>query len=185
VSTAKDLRAELNHVLYELEMMHFAAQRASAMPEGPEQNALLESFLIHTRALDEFFSNKPKRGNPDQSDDMRASDFVAGFAVTEPHPELSRMHKEVGHLTYSRKGIGELRRWELQQTAKPVAKSALTFLRSILTQPEMMGFKDNRERTDNLLTALAWAGKDGDGIAWGTIANPQYVTSSGPTVVTG
>jgi hypothetical protein len=46
------LRDASEHLLYEVTMFDATAHRlAAGMPDGVEENAFLESFTIHTRAL--------------------------------------------------------------------------------------------------------------------------------------
>jgi hypothetical protein len=73
------LRDLSEHLLYEIEMLDYDANRIAALLKDNravaehERYALLESFLIHVRTLYEFlFMNK---GNKD-SEALRANDFM-------------------------------------------------------------------------------------------------------------
>ena len=52
----RNFAEDLDHPLYEMEMMHEAALLLPKATPGPNKNAILESFIVHARALDEFFS---------------------------------------------------------------------------------------------------------------------------------
>jgi hypothetical protein len=106
------LRFSEEHLAYELEM--FFATAAELLFAGPNQpatikNALIESFLVHARAILFFFyTEKPK------PDDVLAEHYI--FPQNNWHdarPPIptslrrlqERVGKEVAHLTYSRKKI--------------------------------------------------------------------------------
>ncbi len=77
------------------------------------RNALLESFVIHFRALVDFLY-RPKNAHPDG---MAAEDFLGDKTDwTEARPTISPIldssrhgaHKEIAHLTYARLMVTEL-----------------------------------------------------------------------------
>jgi len=80
------------HLDYEVRMLIFAARRlsrypdyrlmATGHPDKHEHDAILESFLIHVRLLDEFFRTTKTRGYEDT--DMRAVDIANGFVLSGP-----------------------------------------------------------------------------------------------------
>jgi hypothetical protein len=96
---------------YEVKMVYVLLHHLTEPPVGepiPEweivyRNALVESHLIHTRVLTEFFLQGEAR-----SDDIVVSDFVDA-AWTPNGPELDRLkdlmpevHKRLAHLTRRR-----------------------------------------------------------------------------------
>ena len=87
--------------------------------KGWLQNALLESFVIHYRALLDFFYANPRR------DDVSANhyfDSVDGWPKLRP-PETEvlktsrkRAGKEIAHLTYARLDVTpETKGWRFRQ----------------------------------------------------------------------
>jgi hypothetical protein len=98
-----------DHLDYEYEMLMALAQAMASgiSAQGWLTNALLESFVIHVRALVDFFY-------PPES--AKSDDVIAGHFFDNPgeweriRPQLSetlkrgraRAHKEIAHLTYAR-----------------------------------------------------------------------------------
>jgi hypothetical protein len=83
-----------------------AKELASGTLEGPISNAVLEAFLLHARALTEFFYNDSPR-----PDDIVAQDFMpVSVTWTKECPPIStalenlrqRAGKQLAHLTYNR-----------------------------------------------------------------------------------
>jgi hypothetical protein len=90
-----------------------------------EENALIESLLLHTRALVKFFYSAPrgerttKRPEPRRTRDGFAVDYFPHVTEwkkpggTRPRPILlrdaaiNRISREVMHITYHRAGFGE------------------------------------------------------------------------------
>lgn len=117
------LRAMSAHVLYEIEMFsrmtdlltpEIWADVPSFMAEGAE-NAFIEAFTVHARALHDFLFAKPKR------DDASAADWFPGterewYRLRGPKPTVlvearRRTGKEIAHITYARldcDGAGKL-----------------------------------------------------------------------------
>lgn len=85
---------------YEVWMMRETAGRlARGEADTVIRNALLESFLIHARALVGFFDRRVK------DDDIIARDYVPTWAETIPQSlrdECDRINKQVAHLTTTR-----------------------------------------------------------------------------------
>jgi hypothetical protein len=99
-------------------------------------NALLESFTIHARALLDFlYAEKPKL------DDVIAEDYFADPAQWESiRPAKTttlqtvhrRVGKEVAHLTYARQEVTpEMKAWPFAQIGQEIISICNLFLRSI------------------------------------------------------
>jgi len=130
----------LTHVLYEMEMLHGAAALIRANQIGtPTHNAALESFIVHARCLEEFFC-KPEKAD----DNMQPHHFLAGYPKQTGSAFYARMHKEIAHLTYSRKRPGERRPWKIGQVLGEVANWSLPFLSAALAVDELTNFANNR-----------------------------------------
>lgn len=100
-------------------------------------NALLESFVIHFRALLDFF-HPPANA---KSDDVLATDFFADPNEWERvRPPLSdvlkrgraRAHKEIAHLTYARQDVTpETKPWPFAQIANEIGSLMQLFRAAI------------------------------------------------------
>ena len=108
----EELDRATEHLKYEFTMlMAVAHAMASGMSTGGWlTNALLEAFVIHFRALVDFFYPPPQR----KPDDVLATDFFVDPTEWERmRPPLTdelkrgraRAHKEVAHLTYARQDV--------------------------------------------------------------------------------
>lgn len=132
--------ADLGHILYEIEMFSTIAHfylgdefvREVYLKQDTRwlKNAILESGVMHTRLLAEFFEN-PK---PDRKDDThRRSDYPVEFKCNSAIPveDLARMHKEVAHLSFRRSHDPDKKNWELRKLVKGLEPAVTEFLTSI------------------------------------------------------
>jgi hypothetical protein len=105
----EEMRRAAEHLEYEFWMLTAVAEAMASgiSSQGWLTNALLESFVIHFRALVDFFYPPP---NP-KSDDIQAAHYFDDPTEWElMRPPLSdelkrgraRAHKEIAHLTYAR-----------------------------------------------------------------------------------
>ncbi len=133
----KELLRASEQLYYEFWMLTSVAQGlASGMAvRGWLQNALLESFIIHVRALlDFFYTNDPK------SDDIVALDYFSDKELWKTlRPTLSRTlriakkraGKEVAHLTYARlKTSPENKTWAFMDITTEVQAIVSIFLKN-------------------------------------------------------
>lgn len=140
----------LDHVLYEIEMMNYTLQELLQQAQsGPAQTVLLESFLIHIRALDEFFQK-----NRGRSTDLIERDFVKDGQQREPHFQRDKINVEVAHITSKRKTVRTAREWKPADTARPIVDLALSFLEQIFSDAGLMEHLNNGERTRKLIEDL-------------------------------
>ena len=134
----EELREASNHLHYEIRMLTSLANGiASGIPgQGPIANALLESFVIHVRAVMDFlYAEKP------QADDVIAEDFYdTPDQWPKIRPALSellshakrRAGKEVAHLTYARLDVTpEIKPWRFVQIANEILTVINTFLENV------------------------------------------------------
>lgn len=95
-----ELKKGMDFFAYELHMMRRTAERLGrGESDDVTRNALLESFLIHARALVGFFGKRSK------DDDIIACDYVSTWAEAIPQylrDVYDRVNKEVAHLTTTR-----------------------------------------------------------------------------------
>ena len=136
--TEEQLQVASNHLFYEVWMLGILTQAMASgiAGEGPMNNALLESFTIHARALLDFlYTEKPK------SDDVIAEDYFADPArwvsirpakTTTLQTVHHRVGKEVAHLTYARQEVApEMKAWPFVQIGQEIISICDLFLRSI------------------------------------------------------
>jgi len=123
-----ELKQAGEHLYYEYWMFVTLAnvQSAGAFGQSAINNALLESFTIHTRAILDFLY----RGESREKDDVLAIDFFNNpdeWVSTRPNKSSTlesvhnRVGKEVAHLTYARQEIKpENKSWPFLEIAKDV-----------------------------------------------------------------
>ena len=122
------------HLLYEFQIFRWVADSIAKKPTGFESSALLESFIIHLRNLSDFFYS-----DSDRNDDVLAADFFdkpeewkSGAMPQTLKDARERANKEVSHITYKRKGAGDIAKsWnvtglsnDIETTAKQFAAAA-------------------------------------------------------------
>jgi hypothetical protein len=128
---------------YEVWMLQSTADRIFCGPvDLPTRNALLESFLIHARALIDFFSGKGA-----QSDDIVVGSYVQGqdWAITELlSGERTRINKQVAHLTTARDTVAsDRKRHDVIAIRNDILALVAKFLKAV--DPVLLG-----ERFDKL-----------------------------------
>ena len=138
-STSERLRAACDHLFYEVWMLE-DLPRCLALELAQElsaQNALLESFTIHARALLAFLYPPD---NPRKSD-VLAEDF---FDDPEEWNRLrppkaavldqvnTRVGREIAHLTYNRQeGTPEAKKWPIPEIARAIHSVVRLFLQTV------------------------------------------------------
>lgn len=157
--TQDELRRASDHLYYEIWMLNSLAQGLASgiFGEGVINNALLESFVIHARALlDFFYTDKPRH-----ADDVVAQDF---FPTPEQWPKarpkksqaLKKVHrrvaKEVAHLTYTRQEVAPAAKgWPFMDIAQEINTAIDKFLGIIpehLLGPRWDGYKKERRKNE-------------------------------------
>jgi hypothetical protein len=131
----KELERASEQLYYEFWMLTSVAQGLASgiAVKGWLQNALLESFIIHVRALLDFlYIDEPK------SDDIVALDYFSDKELwVTLRPKLSRTlriakkraGKEVAHLTYARlKTSPKKKTWAFLDIAKEIQSVINVFL---------------------------------------------------------
>ena len=118
------------------------AMGAGIATQGWLANALLESFIVHVRAVMDFLYNDNAK-----PDDIMAQDFFASRdAWVSVRPKLSdllrkakkRTGKEVSHLTYARLEVApDTKRWAFVEIANEVGSVIQVFLKNV--QKEKLG----------------------------------------------
>ena len=143
--------AALDHVLYEIEMLtHSLLALHRRYLSRPEGNAWLEVFAIHSRNLNEFYSNKKFKKAY-----MRPSDFITWqYSYSFDKVLARRASAQVAHLTYDRPGPGQRPSWPLELLFKSLRDASLHFLEEASRVESLMIFANNRQRCAALLNHL-------------------------------
>lgn len=132
-----DLKRASAHLHYELWML---TSTANALGSGIAErgwllNALLESFVIHMRAMSDFFYAERRK-----PDDVLAADFFPAEDWLRIRPTETdilknarkRAHKEIVHLTYERLNVTpEAKAWSFLDIARDVHTVMGVFLRHV------------------------------------------------------
>ena len=151
----EELQESSNHLFYEVWMFSSLANGLASgiAGQGPIANALLESFVIHVRAIMDFlYAERP------QSDDVIAEDFFASPEQwTKIRPVLSEVLSQAKrragknyHLTYARLDVTpETKPWRFIEIAKEVMAVMDTFLKNV--PKEKLGSKWKTERPNRAL----------------------------------
>lgn len=147
----EELQESSNHLFYEVWMFTSLANGLASgiAGQGPIANALLESFVIHVRAIMDFlYADRP------QPDDVIAEDFFASPEQwTRIRPALSeslsqakrRAGKEIAHLTYARLDVTpETKPWRFSEIANEITTVMDIFLKNV--PKENLGSKWRTER---------------------------------------
>lgn len=133
--SSEDPKEAFEHLAYEIEMLYLVAQELQKDWTGKQvlQYALLESFAIHTRVLNDFFYSEKRK----KRDDIIAVRFSPTW---EKPPEKTpilrkascRVNKEVAHLTYDRlwKSL-PAKEWMIWETTIELLSVALKFFNSV------------------------------------------------------
>jgi hypothetical protein len=115
VPTEADLLRASKHLNYEIFMLRETAIRLAAEQPYVERCALLESFTIHARSLDDFLWHPVP---PKDNDVLAEHYFPGGTWNTKPTrpAALEELRKKVGatiaHLSYDRPPAGQEHHWD-------------------------------------------------------------------------
>ena len=131
--TAPQTRAALEAILYEIEQLLGAS--GVQTKNLWQNNALLESTLIHVRVLLDFFE-KSSRSTRRQGTDKVELDDVLSLDYGFPAQQISissddreRLNKDLAHLTYSRTLRGpQDKKWKYKEMVGPVLERCEKFL---------------------------------------------------------
>jgi len=150
-AVAKNMAAELHHVLYEIKMLTLALLELGKpnLPNG-FGNAWMESFAIHARNLNEFFGHKKKH-----DEYMRAIDFIHWSNPYQFDWKLNnRASEQVAHLTFNRENPEKKTDWDFKGIYESLRVPSVEFLKAVAADETLMGWRDNRQETEELLNFL-------------------------------
>ena len=126
-------------ICYEIKMFRWSANWvAENVPpsQKPSQkyNAIVESFVMHTRTLIDFFYNDPR------SDDVVARHYVAAWEPPHKTTHLSeaieKANKQLAHITYSRVddtryADPDKKPWNFEKISSDLEKTITLFFNSL------------------------------------------------------
>lgn len=124
--TKEELRTASEHLAYEIDMFRATADllAAGSLQNTAVENAVLESFTVHARALVQFFFRPHKT----YDDDMLAEQYVENWAsVWESVPAAlvkvnERVGKEIAHLTFERLRIAPAAKsWDIAEISRAMS----------------------------------------------------------------
>jgi len=158
------LREGLSFVLYEAYMLAFTANLLkktepirNLCPEAQGDDydglrkAVIESFLLHFRALREFFEKHPdmrqvRNRNEDQS--ILSSDYGYDAKKLDWLDKLTerRLNKDLAHLDYSRAKREDLKKWHTAYLFTHMKRELLKFFTHVM----------NSKRRDYLTANERW-----------------------------
>jgi hypothetical protein len=154
-----ELRAASEHVIYEIEMLHYTPRDLDALHRRKfdeddlsmaTHNALLEAWTIHMRSLIDFLQGSHRR-----RDDIVAEDFFDGARWQSLMPTIGkslreadrRVDKEVAHLTYVRTEVGpSAKEYDIRPLTMQLAVAFRAFVESV---PGSRVIPEFRARVDN------------------------------------
>lgn len=142
----------LSHVLYEMVML----QQCLVLSVTPQASAVLrniylEGFLFHARCLREFLSPDTKSN----SDDIRPEYFgVVPQANLTADLSYKRMHKEIAHLSHTRKSEPSEKEWKVATEFELLRPYCLSFLLEAEKHAEWLSFEDNQARITRLISVF-------------------------------
>jgi len=158
--TDEEKAEALGSVFYEIQQLLYAIQLDS--PVEPVQNALLESALVHLRALVDFFE-KSRRSTfsakgrlRTENDDVIAADYgfpAARLNIAQRYRE--RLNKDLVHLSYSRnrRRLPEAKTWPVRDLALPLLERSIKFIDSLQEEVLATGWRQLRNDIDALVSS--------------------------------
>lgn len=139
VITTDDLKKMAHeHISYEIQMFEATIRVLSKRDHTPlEKNAMLESFLLHSRCLYDFlYPSLPFR-----SDDVLAKDFFEDPTLLSkvlppalPIAEYlkSRTGKEIAHITYGRLKVSQIQKvWNVGEVHDQIGGALVCFFEAL------------------------------------------------------
>jgi hypothetical protein len=129
----------LHHVLYEIERLTACGPQLTDT-RLDVRRSIIESRLLHTRCLNDFFKHTQSWRDQMGNDDVIASDFGYDPEATSDKtlpisPDMVRkINKFLSHVTYSR--ADEQPEWDFPETWNPLMTQSVKFLEHLLTWSE-------------------------------------------------
>src|SRR5215813_13878357 len=128
--TPKQKDIALGHFFYRVEQLIFSSMRRLT-PDQIVHNALVESTLVHARALLEFFERKSRTKDRQgyEKDDVLLADYSFGPAKVNINPNYKeRLDKDLAHFTYSERVTQDQKEWNYKELVHPILLSAKDFI---------------------------------------------------------
>lgn len=92
------------HLAYEIKMLHETRKALRGEPVSTEviANAVMESFCIHARNLNEFFFESPRWKDVLKASEFAASDYRKPENSDDRRALFDRINKQISHLSRER-----------------------------------------------------------------------------------
>ena len=137
VPTSDQKKKILKAIFYEIEQLLFACSYKSGIINV--DNALLESTLLHSRVLLDFYEKSKRRTRRKgkqtiELDDVLAEDFdFHARDIQIPRNDRARLNKDLAHITYSRtsRTSGD-KWWDIGQVVFPILHRSIEFLEHLI-----------------------------------------------------
>jgi hypothetical protein len=131
--STEQLKGALEHIYYEIAQL---TETLIGTNNVALNNSLVESRLIHVRALQDFFQKSARRtrkGN--ELDDVLSLDYGFGpQPVNIPPAYQERLNKDLAHLTYSRsQRLPKDKPWPHDQVVLPILERSKQFSEHLIS----------------------------------------------------
>jgi len=124
----------LGHFLYRLAQL-MGSSKPRPTIDQVVRNALVESTLIHSRALLEFFERKGRTKDRKgfERDDVLLTDYdFTPFKVDIDSSYKDRLNKDLAHFTYSERVTKDQKKWKYEELVHPILLCAKAFIEHLL-----------------------------------------------------
>jgi len=132
--TPKQKDIALGHFFYRVEQLIFSSM-LRLTPDQIVHNALVESTLVHARALLEFFERKSRTKDPSryEKDDVLLADYgFSPFKVRVNPNYKKRLDKDLAHFTYSERVSSDEKKWNYEELVHPILLGTKDFIEHLL-----------------------------------------------------
>ena len=132
--TPKQKDIALGYFLYRLEQL-MGSTMHRPVEDQVVHNALVESALIHSRALSEFLARKSRtKDRKDfEKDDVLLADYGFSSFKVDINPNYKeRLDKDLAHFTYSERLTEDQKRWNYKELVHPILLRAKDFIKHLL-----------------------------------------------------
>jgi hypothetical protein len=155
----EDLDKLWKHVEYEIFMLHWAARAIRTQPKGLLQNAIIDSFLVHARNLDEFCYSSFLGGDKvsPQHFDPQWPRPIDGIVIPKHSRKLTDAILEINarttHLLLDRVDADPDREWPVETIVEEIDKVLTVFYQRCGRQ---WNYETLQRRLENPRTLSNW-----------------------------
>jgi hypothetical protein len=152
--TPKQRDIALGHFLYRVEQLIFSSMRRPTVDQVVH-NALVESTLVHSRALLEFFERKSRTNRKGyEKDDVLLADYGFSPFKVQINPNYKkRLDKDLAHFTYSERVTSDEKKWNYEELVHPILLGTKDFIEHLLQNYPNLTL-EGRDRCQRLLEEI-------------------------------